>query len=321
MLFFGAMAFGQVVGANNFIHSVMDMNKSVEFYRDVLGLELKTTPGRPAGVSSPSRLNEALSNLTATHAANFRAVAFKVPNAGFDLELTEFTGIERKPGQARNQDPGAATLVLTVRNLDAALAAVKKAGAAVVTVGGAPLSLGSKKTGKARSIFVRDPDGMFIELFQPDRLPVTTAPAGNNVIGGRFAMTVKNTEKTLAFYKRALGFDIKPAAKFAGNPAVANLVDAQGAQFRMSRATVPGSRVTWEFVDFRNIDRKPFELRVPDPGSPAFSLKVRDADALVAAVKAVGGTLVSTGGELGTAPGSVFVRDPNGFLIELIQRP
>jgi catechol 2,3-dioxygenase-like lactoylglutathione lyase family enzyme len=212
-------------------------------------------------------------------------------------------------------------LVLTVRNLDAALAAVKKAGAAVVTVGGAPLSLGSKKTGKARSIFVRDPDGMFIELFQPDRLPATTAPAGSNVIGGRFAMTVKNTEKTLAFYKRALGFDIKPAAKFAGNPAVANLVAAQGAQFRMSRATVPGSRVTWEFVDFRNIDRKPFELRVPDPGSPAFSLRVRDADALVAAVKAAGGILVSTGGELGKNPGSVFVRDPNGFLIELIQRP
>src|SRR3954462_8262452 len=102
---------GQVVGANNFIHSVMDMNKAVEFYRDVLGLELKTTPGRPVGIPAPSRLNEALSNLTATHAANFRAVAFKVPDAGFDLELTEFTGIERKAGQARNQDPGSATLV------------------------------------------------------------------------------------------------------------------------------------------------------------------------------------------------------------------
>ena len=201
-------AFGQVVGVNNFIHSVADLDKTTAFYRDTLGLELKTAP------RAPMVLNEALSNLTDTHGATFRVATFKVPDAGFDLELTEFTGIDKKPGVARNQDPGAATFVLTVRDLDKALAAVKKAGVALVTVGGAPLSLG----GKTRSIFVRDPDGMFIELFQPDPLPETTAPAGSNVIGGRFAMTVKDTAKTLEFYKSVFGFSTEPGGAFAGNP-------------------------------------------------------------------------------------------------------
>jgi catechol 2,3-dioxygenase-like lactoylglutathione lyase family enzyme len=310
-------AFGQVVGVNNLIHSVADLDKTTAFYRDTLGLELKTAPGRAAGPAAPTVLNQALSNLTDTHDAKFRMVTFKVPDAGFDLELTEFTGIDRKPGMARNQDPGAATFVVTVRDLDKALAAVKNAGVALVTVGGKPLSLG----GKTRSIFVRDPDGMFIELFQPDPLPETTAPVSSNVIGGRFAMTVKDTAKTLEFYKNVLGFDIKPGGEFAGNPMVSSLVDVQGAQFRMSRATVPGSSVTWEFVDYKDVDRKPFAMRVPDPGSPAFSLRVKDADALVSAVKAAGGSLVSVGGPLGAKAGSVFVRDPNGFLIELIQRP
>jgi catechol 2,3-dioxygenase-like lactoylglutathione lyase family enzyme len=307
---------GQVVGVNNFIHSVADLDKAIAFYRDTLGLEMKTTPGRAAGPGAPFPLNEALSNLTGTHGAKFRVATFKVPDAGFDLELTEFSGIDKKPAVARNQDPGAATFVVTVRDLDKALAAVKKAGAAVVTVDGAPLSLG----GKTRSIFVRDPDGLFVELFQPDPLPATTAPATSNVIAGRFALTVKDTEKTLAFYRDVFGFIPKPGPAFAANPVVSNLVAVPHAEFRMSRAAVPGSSVTWEFVDYKGVDRKPFSPRIPDPGSPAFSLLVTNADALVDSVKAAGGSLVSTGGPLGAKPGSIFVRDPNGFLIELIQR-
>jgi catechol 2,3-dioxygenase-like lactoylglutathione lyase family enzyme len=308
---FGQALFGQIVGVNNLIHSVDNLDTTVAFYRDTIGLELKAAPG------APRILNEALSNLTDTHGASFRVATFKVPDAGFDFELTEFTDIERKGAIARNQDPGAATFILTVRDLDRALAAVKKSGVALVTVGGAPLSLG----GKTRSIFVRDPDGMFLELFQPDPLPATTAAADGNVIGGRFAMTVKDTAKTLDFYKTVFGFEPKPGADFAGNPVVSNLVDVQGAQFKMSRATIPTSKVTWEFVDYKGVDRKPFALRVPDPGSPAFSLRVKDADAMVSAVKAAGGSVVSTGGPPGAKAGSIFVRDPNGFLIELIQRP
>src|SRR5258708_6216910 len=101
---------GEVIGPNNFIHSVVDLDRSVAFYRDALGLELRTQSGRAAGLPAPTSLNEALSNLTGTHGAKFRAVTFELPDAGFGLELTEFTGIKRKTGEARNQDPGSAML-------------------------------------------------------------------------------------------------------------------------------------------------------------------------------------------------------------------
>jgi catechol 2,3-dioxygenase-like lactoylglutathione lyase family enzyme len=47
---------------------------------------------------------------------------------------------------------------------------------------------------------------------------------------------------------------------------------------------------------------------------------VKDVNAAIEAVKAGGGSIVTTGGQpvkLGPATG-IFVRDPNGFLIELI---
>jgi catechol 2,3-dioxygenase-like lactoylglutathione lyase family enzyme len=98
------------------------------------------------------------------------------------------------------------------------------------------------------------------------------------------------------------------------------LIDADGAQWRISTAKIPGSTVEWEFLEFKDVARKPFELRVPDAGSPAVSVHVKDVESAMKAVAAGGGSIVTRGGEpvkLGPAKG-VFVRDPNGLLIELI---
>ena len=61
------------------------------------------------------------------------------------------------------QDPGAATLVLTVRDVDAALAGVKKNGGSVLSIGGEPMKIGGEAS-QSRSVFVRDPDGFMLEL-------------------------------------------------------------------------------------------------------------------------------------------------------------
>jgi hypothetical protein len=61
-------------------------------------------------------------------------------------------------------------------------------------------------------------------------------------------------------------------------------------------------------------------MSAADPGSPAFTMVVRDLDAVVAQWKAAGGTVVSTGGTPVKRAGgaeNIFVRDINGFMWEL----
>jgi catechol 2,3-dioxygenase-like lactoylglutathione lyase family enzyme len=312
---------GPAIGVRAIIHSVADLDKTVAFYRDGLGLQPVGPGGKPVtAMPAPQALNEDLSKFTDTHGAKFRNAMFHIPGTTLDLELTEFTGTSVKKTVPHMQDPGAATLVLTVRDVDAALAGIKKNGGSVLSIGGEPMKLGGE-TSQSRSVFVRDPDGFMLELASTQPPPKTTAPADSNIIGGRIGVTIKDTDQTLKFYHDVLGFETKPAAPaFQTNTTIASLIDAKGAQWRISSAKVPGSDVNFEMLEFKGVPRKEFSLRVPDVGSPAVSVHVKDVESTMKAVAAGGGSIVTRGGEpvkLGPAMG-VFVRDPNGLLIELI---
>lgn len=317
---------GAVTGSQNLIVAVGDLDKAVAFYR-ALGLEIADRDGlgrpqRKDQVPVPAPSSEILNKLcgiTATQGTTFRYLSLKIPSAGFDLELIEFTGMERKRTRPGTQDPGASVLVLTVRNVDAALATAKHAGGSIVTPGGSPLNMGS---GKSRAVLIRDLDGFFVEFVQPDPLSNTEAPASSNVIAGSFKHTIQDTDKTLTFYRNVLGFDPHPGSSFAQTKNVAKLAGLPAqAQFRSSTTDVPGSAVHWELVEFKGVARKPFVPDTPDPGAAVFSLKVRDVDAALKAVKMGGGVIASIGGEpekVGKGR-NVFVRDPDGFLLELAQ--
>jgi catechol 2,3-dioxygenase-like lactoylglutathione lyase family enzyme len=312
---------GPAIGVRAIIHSVGDLDKTVKFYRDGLGLQPVGPGGKPVTtLPAPQALNEDLSKFTDTKGAKFRNASFTIPGASFMLELTEFTGTSRKQSTPHMQDPGAATLVLTVRDVDKALAGVKSTGGSVLSIGGLPMKIGGDAS-PSRSVFVRDPDGFMLELAGIQPTPKTSAPADSNVIGGRIGETIKDTDQTMKFYHDVLGFETKPAAPdYATNPTIASLIDAKGAHWRISSAKVPGSDVSFELLEFKDVPRKDSALRVPDIGSPAVSIHVKDVESTMKAVAAGGGSIVTRGGEpvkLGPAAG-VFVRDPNGLLIELI---
>ncbi|MCU1336972.1 MAG: hypothetical protein JWO19_2553, partial [Bryobacterales bacterium] len=99
----------------------------MEFYQEVFGLA-KPNPPRPPNPAVPALVN--------APGAQLQVAVFRIPGATFGWELTTFGPIERKPGQARPTDPGAAVLILRMRDLDPVLAAVKKAGAPIVTRSG-----------------------------------------------------------------------------------------------------------------------------------------------------------------------------------------
>jgi catechol 2,3-dioxygenase-like lactoylglutathione lyase family enzyme len=312
---------GPAIGVRAIIHSVTDLDKTVKFYQGGLGLVPVGMDGKPvAAMPVPQALDESLSKFTDTHGAKFRNAMFNIPGTALSLELTEFTGTPVKKAVPHMQDPGAATLVLTVRDIDAALDSVKKNGGSVLSIGGQPMKIGGE-TSQSRSVFVRDPDGFMLELASIQPPPKSNAPADSTILGARIGVTIKDTDQTLKFYHDVLGFETKPAQPaFATNKTIASLIDAEGAQWRISTAKVPGTAVDLEFLEFKGVPRKPFDLRVPDAGSPAVSIHVKDVETAMKAVAAGGGSIVTRGREpvkLGPGKG-VFVRDPNGLLIELI---
>ena len=303
---------GDVVGVGNFTHLVADLDRSIEFYRDRIGLELLGPQGKRPFAAVP-----AIQKATNAPGAQVRLAIFKIPGAEIGVEAAEFQDIERHPVQPRFQDPGSANLILLVRDVEALLATLKKAGVPVVTTGGEPVPV----RGKTRAVILKDPDGYFVELMQLDPLPETTAPPSSNIIGARFGMTVEDTETTLKFYHDLFGFDARPGPPFNDNKTIMSLAGTPGAQYRRSTATIPGTSVQVEFIEFHDIERKTYSSGVQDPGTASWQLRVRDMDAMVERMKGAGNIVISAGAEAQNVAPTLsifFVRDPNNIVVELL---
>jgi catechol 2,3-dioxygenase-like lactoylglutathione lyase family enzyme len=292
---------GPIVGVGNFSHIASNLDRSLEFYRDVLGLEVN-------GQVRPFDPNPAIMKLGNTIGAQSRMVQLKVPNSALGVEIIEYKDIDRKPANPRFQDPGAANLILRVPDLDAVMARARKAGVRVLSAGGSPVTIGN---GATKVVFLQDPDGFIVELNQ-----------SANGTGAAFEVAVEDTAKTVEFYRNAFGVQPNVGASFNGDKLLTDTAGTPGAQFRQSRFQIPGTAVSMTFIEFKDIERKPLRTRVQDPGTAILHVLVKDMGTALKNLKAAGGTVVSTGGEavsIGTAR-IALVRDPNNLILELIQR-
>ncbi len=233
-----------VIGSGSFSPIVKDLDKSLAFYRALLGVAAPA-PATPTAFGA----DPVLLNFLGTPTAQVRVGTARIPGTAMNVEIVDFKDIERKPVQPRLQDPGAVMLILLVRDIDALFGSLKKDGVRVVTSGGVPVNIDEKN----REVVIQDPDGFHIALLQMDPLPETTAPANSNVIGARFALTVADTNQTMRVYRDTLGF--KPEiGEFTASKAWNDLMNTPGAQVRRSSAQVPGSPLRMEFLEFKNID-------------------------------------------------------------------
>jgi predicted enzyme related to lactoylglutathione lyase len=300
---------GLITGIGNFSHIVASLDRSIQFYRDVIGLELEGAPRVFSGTEAMKVGN--------TPGAQSLFATLKVPGSAMAVEVIEYKDIDRVPAQPRFQDPGAANLILTVRDIDAIVARVQKAGAHINSAGGVPATI----PGGSRVIFVQDPDGFFVELVQPAQPRATTAPASSNVIGAGFEIMVADTGQTMRLYKDALGFDPQVGTTFDGTKLLMDTAGTPGGQFKRSAATIPGTSVTMAFLEFKDIDRKPVRTRFQDPGTPVLQLRVQNINAVTKAWKTAGGEILTVGAEpidIGALKLIVF-RDPNNLMLEMIQ--
>src|SRR6185436_13668247 len=124
-----------VVGSGNYFSPIVaNLDAAVAFYREGLGLDVQGAPG-DAGA------NPALRAMFGLPDATLRWQIARTPAAPGGVEIVEISAAGGKPLERRIQDTGAVTLRLTVRDLDAALARLKRIGASIVTPGGAPIPL------------------------------------------------------------------------------------------------------------------------------------------------------------------------------------
>jgi catechol 2,3-dioxygenase-like lactoylglutathione lyase family enzyme len=299
----------QIRSLSHAIHAVEDLDTTLKFYRDVFGLN-----GMPQDFPNP-----AVPQLTNAPGVTLRLSMMRLPGAML-FELTHFKGLERKPAQAAYTDPGAASIVLHVRDIDTAVANAKKANAPIVTTGGVPVEIDTAP-GKARSIVLRDPDGFFVQVVQ--EMPAPGAPEGN-VHRVSLTYTMESAESTAKFYNGMMGLELTGPLKFSNDRAMLKLVGApEGTEFRKLTGVLPGPPAYVEFTEFRGLPRTKFHLRVRDPGAPAMAIQVINLTGMVAEMKAAGINLISANGQIvdfGNGTHNIFVEDPNGMNIELFER-
>src|SRR4051812_17310466 len=191
---------GDVVGSSGTVSPIVSsLEATTRFYVDLLGLKSDT----PTIASARDTPPPPILRLEGTPDGRMRWNHVPYPGSGWRSEFLEFTEVERTPVHARIQDPGTATVILQVRDVDALLAKLKHAGAAVLTPGATPVAI-QAATGAYRAVVVLDPDGHFVELRQPALVP-SNAPAGN-VIGGHVRIAIADTDATMRLYRDQLGF-------------------------------------------------------------------------------------------------------------------
>jgi len=165
-----------VLGVGNFIHVVENLDRSIEFYHDALGLEMTGAPG-PRAFSA----NAVVSSLYDAPGAQSRVASFKIPDSVMAVEIVEFQGLNAKPVQPRFFDPGAIQLTLVVQDLQATETRLHRI-----------KGLEWISAFRNDSVVVRDPDGIFVNLVRSGSV--------------RLGVTVEDLDKTTQFYGEALGF-------------------------------------------------------------------------------------------------------------------
>jgi catechol 2,3-dioxygenase-like lactoylglutathione lyase family enzyme len=307
---------GAVVGTGVFTTFVENKDRPLAFYHDVFGMEVPPLPA--SGARPYNNPNPRLFMFFDIPGAKERHQSARVTGIRTSLEAMEIQNVDHKTIPLRIQDPGTATLVLVVRDIDAMLAQLKQKGVPIVTPGGRPVTLADG----TRAVLVRDIDQRFIEIRQAGATPDTSAPAASPIVDLRLSIAVNDMDRTKRVYRDVLGFTVAGETAFTADRSMQALTGLSNAEVRRSRVQAPGSPLWIEFVEFRGVDRVAVRMRIQDRGAARLQLRTQNIDALVNAVKSAGLTVVSQGAVAVPIPPDLrgaLVADPNNFFVTLFE--
>ena len=154
-----------VAGVGHFGIQVADIERSVVFYEQLIGLEL---------VARWTRDQEYIQDLVGYPGVELHVAVFRLPKTDACLEVLEYKNVGRSPVDPRTANPGTAHLCLYVEDLEAVYDRLKDEGVTFVSEPKTP-TIPPNKGG--RVVYMLDPDGIRIELLQT-RLTLAGEPRG-----------------------------------------------------------------------------------------------------------------------------------------------
>lgn len=145
----------RIIAADHTGITVTNLERSLAFWRDVLGFELS---------HRAHQTGELAAEITGVAGAEILLAVLKMPT-GHKIELLEYLAPpDRKHFAPRPCDVGSIHVALTVDDLDAVMSAIAPFG---WKAWGTPQTLASGPNAGKRVVYVRDQDGTTIEFMQP----------------------------------------------------------------------------------------------------------------------------------------------------------
>jgi catechol 2,3-dioxygenase-like lactoylglutathione lyase family enzyme len=138
-------------------------------------------------------------------------------------------------------------------------------------------------------------------------------------------ITVSNLERSLAFWRDVLGFELSHTAHQTGKMA-SEITGVEGAEIKLAVVKTPSGHKIELLEYLAPPERKwNLDLRPCDVGFVHVALIVDDLGAILNAINASGWKAAGKPQTLRSGPNAgkrvVYVRDPDGTTIEFMQRP
>lgn len=134
-------------------------------------------------------------------------------------------------------------------------------------------------------------------------------------------ITVSSIDEALKFWVDTLGFELLFRRNLGGGPVMENIVGIPGAHLNNAMLQTPdGAKL--ELLEFSAPDdRTKLTQRVCDVGAGHVAVAVYDLDEALSRIEPIGWLRQGTPQTLPTGNRVVYVRGPEGHLLELIQSP
>lgn len=146
-----------VTGAHHTSFTVAALDRSVEFFRDRLGLELLFTR---------EIRDDYFGRIVGLPGCRVKAALLRIPGSGHHVELFEYLTPSGAPHHLRPCDPGSSHLSFLSDDLPGLYQRLKAEG---VEFASEPVRIEAGPNAGGYGVYLRDPNGILLEFFQPPR--------------------------------------------------------------------------------------------------------------------------------------------------------